>query len=124
MDAKKLAQTKKLVKGIGEKSLGVFLYGSYAQGSEHGRSDMDICVVSGNRNAREMYRETNILMGKHPDIDAKLFEELPLYIKKEVNEKGILIHCRSEPGLREYLRFYRRLWNEQSAVRLGYAKAI
>lgn len=123
MDAKKLAEIKKLVKGLGEKSLGVYLYGSYAEGNEHARSDIDVCVVAGEK-VGELYSETNILMGKHPNIDAKLFEELPLHMKKTVIGEGILLYCKNQPELTEYLRFYKKLWNGQAAVRLGYAKPL
>ncbi len=116
-------EVEKLTAEVGKKSLGVYLYGSYAEGTEHARSDFDICVVAG-KNVRELYRETNMLMGKRPGLDIKLFEELPLYIKRRVMEKGILLHCKDEPELTEYLRFYRRLWNGQAAVRLGYEKAM
>ncbi|MHA1342768.1 MAG: DNA polymerase subunit beta, partial [Promethearchaeota archaeon] len=45
--------------------------------------------------------------------DVRTFQELPLYIKIKVIEKGVLIYAPDEPALYEYFYFYRKLWTDQ-----------
>lgn len=52
-------------------------------------------------------------MGSKP-YDVKAFEELPLYLKAEVLEHGVLVLARDEPALSEYLRTWRRIWADQA----------
>lgn len=120
---RKMSEIRAILKPLSEKAAGIYLYGSYAEGNEHAKSDIDVCVVAGKR-INEFYRETNLIMAKHPEFDIKLFEELPIYLKKTVMEKGILLYLKDEGELSLYLRFYKKLWNEQALVRLGYAKAM
>ncbi|MDO8625753.1 MAG: nucleotidyltransferase domain-containing protein [Candidatus Diapherotrites archaeon] len=117
-----IKKLKTLLRPLGKKALGTYLFGSVVEGTNHPKSDIDICVVAGKKKD-ELYKETNMLMAKHPNLDIKLFEELPLYLKNRVMEKGVLLYSADELELGMYLRFYRRLWNEQAITRLGYAKA-
>ncbi len=123
MAEKKFAKIRRMARPLAKSAMGIYLYGSYAKGREHAKSDIDLCVVAA-KNRDALYRETNVLMAKHPVLDIKLFEELPLYMKKSVMEEGMLLFAKDEVELSGYLRFYRKLWNIQAAVRLGYQKAI
>ena len=123
MGPAKMIEIRKAIKPLERLALAIYLYGSQADGTAHEKSDSDLCVVAeGDDN--ELYRQTNLVMSKHPGLDIKLFGELPLYLKKEVMENGKLLYCKGAAELSEYLRFYKRLWNEQAAVRLGYAKPL
>ena len=119
----KTSKIKNMTEPLAKKAMGVYLYGSYAEGEAHAKSDVDICVVAAEKR-NELYRDTNLLMAKHQMLDIKLFEELPISLKRGVMEKGVLLHSKDRKELEMYLRFYKQLWNEQAAVRLGYAKAI
>jgi hypothetical protein len=114
---------KKALKPLEKNSFAVLLYGSAAKNESHEKSDIDVCVIAGEKK-KLLFKETNILMSKHSELDIKLFEELPLYIKKDVIQEGILLYCKNKQELEELFRLYRKLWNEQAAVRLNYAKAI
>ena len=123
MGKKEIEKIKSLLKPIAKNSLAVYLYGSFASGTAHEKSDFDICIIA-EEGKKELFRESNVFMSKHPEADVKLFEELPLFIKKEIIENGILLYCKNKERLEDYLGFYKRLWNGQAAVRLKYAKAI
>jgi predicted nucleotidyltransferase len=63
-----------------EKTLGILLFGSRAEGKHHARSDIDICLVAGEYDAGKLFQEvlkTN-LTAKY---DVKIFELLPLKMK-------------------------------------------
>ena len=46
-------------------------------------------------------------------FDVRVFELLPLHIKAEVMEKGIVLASRDELGLFEYFHPFRREWEDQ-----------
>jgi hypothetical protein len=75
-----------------------------------------VCIVGGpQRSPRDVLRLawTRARLGG-ADYDVKAFEELPLYLKAEVLERGILVLARDEPALSEYLRPWRRMWEHQA----------
>lgn len=94
------------------KVLGILLYGSHAQGENTLRSDVDICIVVGDKKKlTEILRETLRKVDKNYDI--KLFEELPLHIKISIIENNRIIYAKNKPELYEYFYFYRKLWEDQ-----------
>ncbi|MHB8584859.1 MAG: nucleotidyltransferase domain-containing protein [Thermoplasmatota archaeon] len=95
--------------------LGVMLWGSHAAGTAHGRSDIDVCIVAGpdrdpatvaSRAMREVY------LGQH-EFDIKIFEDLPLYLKGAVIDADRVLWAEDEVQLYEYLRPFRRSWDDQ-----------
>jgi hypothetical protein len=95
---------------------GVYVFGSYALGRATPRSDIDVCLVGGpGSRPRDVLRLawTRARLGATP-YDLKVFEELPLYLKAEVLEHGVLVLARDEPALSEYLRPWRRIWADQA----------
>ncbi len=97
-----------------KKVLGILLFGSYAIDQETNRSDIDICVVAPNEKLSDllsyMWQKINVSLKKY---DVRMFSELPLYIKIQVVEKGILIYSPNKFDLYEYFYFYRKLWADQ-----------
>ncbi len=94
--------------------LGILLFGSHAIDKETNRSDVDICVVAPNEDIRGLlsfaWQNINVSLKKY---DVRIFAELPLYIKIQVIQKGILIYSPDKYDLYEYFYFYRKLWADQ-----------
>ena len=95
-------------KEFAEGCMGIVLFGSYAEGEQTKRSDIDICIVKPEEGTLDaIYAK---LGGKY---DLTVFERLPLYIKREV----ILHHevvVGDELALSAYFYFYRKLWQDIS----------
>ncbi len=101
------------------KVLAVLLYGSYINGKSTQRSDIDICIVTGNiKKAKEIYQKTLSIQAKNPKYDIHIFELLPLYIKNEIITNNKIIFAKSSSELSYYLYFYRKLWQDQAIHRL------
>jgi hypothetical protein len=94
--------------------LGILLYGSYLRDKETSRSDIDVGIVAPNEDIDQLIsfilQNVNVSSKKY---DVRLFQELPLYIKIQVIEKGELIYSPNELDLYEYFYLYRKLWNDQ-----------
>ncbi len=94
--------------------LGVLLYGSVVRDTETKKSDIDICVVAPNEDKHQLIsfllQNINVNIKKY---DVRLFSELPLYIKIQIIEKGILIYSPDNLELYEYFYPYRKLWADQ-----------
>jgi len=45
--------------------------------------------------------------------DVRIFELLPLYLKAEVMEKGVVVYSHNLGDLYEYFYFFRKLWSDQ-----------
>lgn len=101
------------------KALGILIYGSYVAREETSRSDIDVCIVAGNREkAKELYRETLAIQGKKPIYDIHIFELMPLYIKIRVIEEGRVVLAKNLPELYYYFYFFRKLWQDQAINRI------
>lgn len=94
--------------------MGIILYGSYLNNKETNRSDIDICVVAPNEDTQELlsylWQNINVNLKKY---DVRLFKELPLYIKIQVIEDGMVIYSPNELDLFEYFYLYRKIWADQ-----------
>jgi hypothetical protein len=110
---------KKLLKQIEKdfsifksKVLGILLFGSVVRGDTTKRSDIDICLVVGNRNVKEVF---DILLESDltSKYDVKIFETLPLKLKGEILENNIEIWAKDEFKLSYYLHKYRKIWEDQ-----------
>ena len=94
--------------------IAVILFGSHASEEVTSRSDIDICLVVPNKNLYEIYK----FISKNLNIDqekynVRFFEELPLYIKAEIIEKGVIIFTEDKPSLFEYFYNFTKLWDDQ-----------
>ena len=70
---------------------GLFLFGSYAEGTEYKNSDIDLCFIVPNK--EDMLNVYHSIMA-HAEkyrgaYDIRFFEEFPLPIKMEIIQKGI-----------------------------------
>lgn len=84
-----------------EKVRFIILYGSAAEGTIRENSDIDFCIDYDAKTdyERSMFRLK--VLSELPDIfDVQIFDQLPLYVKKEVL-KGKVIFCRDEGYLYE-----------------------
>ncbi|MCA1814537.1 MAG: nucleotidyltransferase domain-containing protein [Halobacteriales archaeon] len=111
-----LARVRRDFLPIAEDVMGVYVFGSHAEGAATPRSDIDVCIVGGpgvppQEALRLAWSRADL--GGQP-YDVKAFEELPLYLKAEVLEHGVLVHARDEPRLSEYLRTWRKIWADQA----------
>jgi hypothetical protein len=94
--------------------LGVLLFGSHARGEATPRSDVDICIVAPKANGEKLLGEVlQRVPAKSKNYQIWLFEELPLYIKKEVIKSHKIIICEDKPSLYEYFYFVNKLWRDQ-----------
>lgn len=86
-----------------KKILGILLYGSYIEERNTNRSDIDICVIAPNEDMYELvsYSLQNINVNAKK-YDIHVFNELPLYIKIHVIQKGVLIYSSNKLDLYEY----------------------
>jgi len=101
---------------IGKKNiLGILLFGSYLNGEETNRSDKDICIVAPEEDEYRIFSEIlekiNIGLKKY---DIHFFSALPLYIKIQIIESGIVIYSSDVLELFEYFYKYRKLWSDQA----------
>jgi hypothetical protein len=94
--------------------LGILLFGSLTKDKNTNRSDIDICVVAPNEEKHQLFsfilQNINVQAKKY---DVRLFYELPLYIKINVIEEGLLIYSPNKLDLYEFFYIYRKLWNDQ-----------
>ena len=104
-----------------DKILGILLFGSVVREDTTKRSDIDICLVVGNKNVKEVF---DILLESNltSKYDVKIFENLPLKLKGEVLENNVEIWARDEFELSYYLYKYRKIWEDQklSLKKLGF----
>ncbi|HJH25463.1 MAG TPA: DNA polymerase subunit beta [Methanophagales archaeon] len=93
--------------------LGVLLYGSVVAGESTERSDIDVCVVApaaGDTVAFSRWILSNV---KDERYDVRVFELMPLYLKMEVVEHGVVVHVRDIYELYEYFYAFRKSWDDQ-----------
>ncbi|MBI2583207.1 MAG: nucleotidyltransferase domain-containing protein [Candidatus Aenigmarchaeota archaeon] len=93
--------------------MAVMLFGSHATGEATPRSDIDVTIVAPeckDRNAL-LSRVWQRLGGKY---DVRIFENLPLYIRAEIMDRGVVILAKDIPALYEYFYFaVRKFWDDQ-----------
>jgi predicted nucleotidyltransferase len=82
--------------------LAVILFGSQARGEAGPGSDVDVCVVleAGAPSAIEAsHKRLDYLAGR--DLDVKIFQQVPLYIRSRVLKEGRVLFVRDEDRLYE-----------------------
>lgn len=102
---------------------GIMLFGSYADDSHTHRSDIDVCLIAGREDIKEIFNmviESNVTQ----TYDVKIFETLPLYIKAEILEYAIPVWAHDEAELSYYLYKWRRLVEDQFYIRQKLATHI
>lgn len=94
----------KLIQQIGKKKIKfIILYGSTAIGKQTPRSDIDIAVFyNGSKEQRFQFR-LSILSKVNKKFDIQTFQDLPLYIRKDVL-KGKILYSDDTRFLHEELR--------------------
>ena len=95
---------------------GIILFGSYTGNSYTIRSDIDVCLVAGGRNVKEIF---NMFLAEDvtEKYDIKIFETLPIYMKAEVLENAVVVWVDDEPELSYYLYRWRHLIDDQLLIR-------
>jgi|Deesub1362A_J573_1020465.scaffolds.fasta_scaffold00005_42 hypothetical protein len=92
--------------------LAVLLFGSHAKNEATVRSDIDLCIVAPAADKDSLL--SFILQSVNSSrYHIWLFEELPLYMKKEVIDNHKVILCRDKLNLYEYFYFVNKLWKDQ-----------
>jgi len=78
--------------------LAVFLFGSLVRKELSRLSDIDICLVLEPAQYSELALSEKKLkfLELFPHIDVKIFQQLPLYIKKRILKEGKIILCKDE----------------------------
>ncbi len=101
--------------------MGLFLYGSYAEGTHYEKSDIDLCFVVPNKaEILSMYHSVMAHAANFRDkYDIRFFEEFPLPLKMEVMNKGITILTHDVNGIYEYFFKFRKIW-EHNMFRMKY----
>lgn len=103
-----------------DKILGILLFGSYAR-EEDRRSDIDVCIVVGKRDVKEIWEEL-LASEVTAKYDVNIFELLPLRLKGEVIENSKVVWCKDLGELSYYLFKFRKIWEDQklSLRKLGF----
>jgi predicted nucleotidyltransferase len=80
--------------------LAVILFGSQARGEAGPGSDVDVCVVleaDGPSAIEASRKRLDYLAGR--DLDVKIFQQVPLYIRSRVLKEGRVLFVRDEDRL-------------------------
>ncbi len=102
-EAKARQQLELLLKKVQQDSdvLAVMLFGSVARGESSDQSDVDICLVLYPKRwqleelARKRWEYLRF------DLDIKIFQQLPLYVRRRVLKEGIVLLVKDEDQLYE-----------------------
>jgi len=89
------------------------IYGSYATGDYVEGSDIDVAVITRERDRRRNFRIQLDLWGKLPSsiYDVRVFELLPIRVKASVISNYLVLFG-SEPDISEYFYGWRKIWEE------------
>lgn len=119
VNTKDIKRDFEFVKSIKE-AHSVLLFGSYAKGDFHKRSDIDICIVAPSCKAvkSKAILLSKILKNLKKPYDVRLFEEFPLYIQIEIIKNHKIIFSKDTLELSYYFYKFRKLWQEQAVARL------
>ena len=77
------------------------LFGSVARGESRAQSDVDICLVLYPK--RWQLEELARKRWEYPrfDLDIKIFQQLPLYVRRRVLREGVVLLVKDEDQLYE-----------------------
>jgi len=92
----------------------IILFGSYARREQTRKSDIDVCIVCGNKKEKIEKVWNKILeSGITEKYDVKIFELLPLKMKISVIKEGKVLHTKDKIELSYYFRFFRKIWEDE-----------
>ena len=114
MDQREIVEmAKKDLAFLQDNVLGVLIYGSWATGESHEKSDIDICIVAPSAEDKiALWREA-IAKIRDDRYDLRVFELMPIYLKIAVIEQGMVVYSRDVLELYEYFYPFRRMWEDQ-----------
>ena len=114
MDQRAIVErAKKDLAFLQDNVLGVLIYGSWATGESHEKSDIDICIVAPSAEDKiALWRET-IAKIRDDRYDIRIFELMPIYLRMAVIEQGMVVYSRDVLELYEYFYSFRRMWEDQ-----------
>jgi len=93
----------------------VVLYGSILTPYFSERSDIDVCVITMNRDREYNRRLWLSLLAKNKgSYDIRIFEFMPLFLKVEII-KNYKILFGNKLEISEYFYFYRKIWKDMEA---------
>ncbi|MFZ8854380.1 MAG: type VII toxin-antitoxin system MntA family adenylyltransferase antitoxin [Armatimonadota bacterium] len=102
-EAKAKQQVELLLKEAQQDSdvLAVMLFGSAARGESRAQSDVDICLVLYPKRwqLEELVRKRWEYL--RFDLDIKIFQQLPLYVRRRVLREGVVLLVKDEDQLYE-----------------------
>ncbi len=86
--------------------LAVILFGSAARGEATAHSDLDVCIVLRPHRNRGTENDPGKLARKrleylHFNLDIKIFQQLPLYVRRRVLKEGRVLLVKDEDQLYE-----------------------
>ncbi|MEW6248877.1 MAG: nucleotidyltransferase domain-containing protein [Nitrospirota bacterium] len=89
-----------------EAVLAVILFGSRARGEHTPASDTDLCLVLPfGKDAAGDQVTIRMRYLKDADLDLRIFQQLPLYVRRRVLKEGVVLFCRDLDAL--YAMAYR-----------------
>ncbi len=91
----------------------VVLYGSYVTGEYTRESDIDVAVITRERDKNRNFRIQLDIWGKVPSpiYDVRVFELLPIRVKASVISRYVVLFG-SEPDISEYFYRWRKVWED------------
>ena len=111
MDEEKIIKDFEFLKDDAE---AIILFGSYARNEQTSRSDIDVCIVCGNKKEKiEKVWDKILESGITEKYDVKIFELLPLKMKISVIKEGKVLYAKNEIELSYYFRFFKKLWEDE-----------
>ncbi len=90
----------------------VVLFGSYASGKADIRSDIDIAIITREKDRKKGMELWKKVLGKAPEnYDIKIFELIPLPIKASLFQNYKVVFG-DRLDISEYFYEFRKLWND------------
>ncbi len=88
------------------------LFGSYAREEADIRSDIDIAIITREKDRNKAMEVWRRLLGNAPfNYDIKIFELLPLHIKASLLQNYKVVFGNTL-DISEYFYYFRKLWND------------
>lgn len=107
-----------------EDVLAVILFGSCARKERY--SDVDVCVVLDSKKFSPLFLSKKRLeyLKDFPNMDVRVFQQLPSYVKVRVFKDGKLVLCKNEDRLYDLNFFTIREFEYFKPIYLGYLEGV